>query len=217
MTAFRRRSAGLTTSVVLLAAVIGACSQQTSPPSAIVTPTPGGTSTTSPDGAPLPPSDAAISDANSADAADTADAAPCLGDTFDGGTAPLARCPAGACKAACERVVPKYKGGVADAMVTCLAAATACDPARDVTACLDRALGRACNTAEASTTCSSVVTQCDPNAGGVGSAISQEGCSWIVRGMSSAGSAELVACIRAKIAAGTCPREVATCAEDVRR
>lgn len=156
-------------------------------------------------------------DAAGLDAADAADAAPCIGDAYDGGTAPLARCPAGACKAACERVVPKYKGGVADAMVTCLSGVAACDPGRDVTACLDRALGRACATPEANATCSTIVPQCDPNAGGVGSAISQEGCASIVRGMSTAGSDEFVACIRAKIAAGTCPREVATCAEDVRR
>jgi len=202
------RAMGGLTVVLLLAA---ACSARDPVPNALTAPPnlpP--TGQVSADGA-APPRDP---DAATQDASDAADAAVCLGETHDGG-APLGRCPA-SCKATCERNVPRYKGAVADALVTCLAARPTCSDG-DVTLCLDRALAITCDTAEAQSACRGIVTRCDPNAGGVGSAISQEGCESIVRGMTAAGRAELFACIEAKIVAGTCPREVATCAEDIRR
>jgi hypothetical protein len=114
-------------------------------------------------------------------------------------------------------VRPRYKGQVADAVAACLARETACNPDTNVVLCVDRAFARACPTAEAKTLCAQLVPSCDPNAGGVGSIIDLEGCESLFRGLSAAGRDELATCIRGKITAGTCAREVGACADAIRR
>ena len=171
-------------------------------------PTPGTGSTTP------TPTDASTD--SSVDAADAADGAPpCLGDR-PAQTAETP-CPPGACEASCQRVRPRYKGQVADAVAACLANERACNADTNVVLCVDRAFARACPTAEAKTLCAQLVPACDPNAGGVGSIIDLEGCESLFRGLSPAGRDELGTCIRAKITAGTCAREVGACADAIRR
>jgi hypothetical protein len=150
--------------------------------------------------------------------ADAGDASACLDERLDGGPEPSTKCPkTGPCAVACERLVPRYKAGVATAAATCIANLRSCTSAPEVLPCVDLALGRACADPTAAPYCTPLVTACDPNAGGVGSIISQSGCESFAIGMSASGRAAFASCIQSKIASGTCAKDVGSCADEVRQ
>jgi len=162
------------------------------------------------------PRDAAKDSGRDADAGDASP--PCLDERLDGGPEPSTKCPkTGPCAAACERLVPRYKAGVATAAATCIANLRSCTSAAEVLPCVDLALGRACADPTATPYCTPLVTACDPNAGGVGSVISQDGCVSFASGMSPSGRAAFASCIQSKIASGTCAKDVGSCADEIRQ
>lgn len=166
------------------------------------------------DGATAP--DAARDSGRDGDAGDAGPA--CLDERLDGGPEPSTKCPkTGPCAAACERLVPRYKAGVATAAATCIANLRSCTSAAEVLPCVDLALGRACADPTATPYCTPLVTACDPNAGGVGSVISQDGCVSFASGMSPSGRAAFASCIQSKIASGTCAKDVGSCADEIRQ
>lgn len=133
--------------------------------------------------------------------------------TIDGGVGPTS-C-GGACSAQCDRVKNRYKLGVAQVAIDCIAKLTTCD-ALGVRRCIDLASGRACKDAPTTAYCTPLVTGCDPNAGQAGSNIDQAGCELIANALTQAGRGELSQCIQGKITAGTCAAEVGACANQIR-
>jgi hypothetical protein len=143
----------------------------------------------------------------------------CLDDkvaTIDGGDG---TCPtSGPCSAACADMFGHFKVGVAMFAASCIAKIGAsCDPLLNVIPCVDQAIERACKDPSSTAYCTPLVTSCDPDAGLFGNAITQDGCEEFASAFSSAGRATFKACIEDKIAAGTCEREVVTCADEIRR
>ena len=169
----------------------------------------------------VPSNDAALVDGDAAgDAAvDQLVNGPCWDDKpapIDASATP--GCPSSAtCSAICEHVVDHYKLGVAQVAIACLVALPSCSTQSDVYACVDKALGNACADPAAPAYCTSIVKACDPNAGGLGSSIDQQGCVTFANGFSAAGRSTFAGCLQSKIEAGTCPTEVVTCADEIRR
>jgi hypothetical protein len=126
-------------------------------------------------------------------------------------------CPeTGACSAECAAVRDHYKLGVAQVAIRCIKGLPSCDEPADVRSCVDKALLAACPDSTATTYCEGLVPACDPNAGGPGSQIDQKGCEAIANGLTASGRATFSNCVNAKIEAGTCPTEVALCADAIR-
>lgn len=203
--------------VLAIAVLAGACSEKADVPPGVgaslppPSPPTGGSPSSNPPDAGI---DATIRDA-APDTRDAADAKPCLGDTADGG-APASKCPTtGACAASCARVANHYRAGVAEAAIACVN--KSCTSVASLSLCVDSALAEACPEGTAASYCRPLVTACDPDAGGIGSTISQEGCESFANGLSAAGRSVFASCLQAKITAGTCARENAACADEIRR
>jgi hypothetical protein len=127
-------------------------------------------------------------------------------------------CPAaGTCSAACNRILDRYKLGVAQVAITCLLDLPSCANPTDVIACVDTALGAACLDPTSKGYCTPLVKPCDPNAGGPGSAIDQTGCESFANGLSASGRGVFETCVQSKIDAGTCPMEIVACADEIRQ
>ena len=145
------------------------------------------------------------------------EAGACLGDAPPAADAGVACSASGPCSEACQRITSSYKAAVARAAIECIAALPSCEVTADVVPCVDQALQRACPDPTSAGFCAPLVTACDPNAGDAGSAISLAGCELFANGLSSAGRTTFAACIEDKINQGTCPAEIASCADSIRQ
>ena len=130
-------------------------------------------------------------------------------------------CPA-ACAARCERIAARYLLGVAEAAHACIRRLDSCSEEGDVIPCVDKAMLRACPSAEAPATCAPRVAACDPAAVegkpfAGGGAISVEGCAVFASALSKSGRSEYFGCLERATDAGTCARSGSiTCAGEIR-
>jgi hypothetical protein len=205
---------------VLAAGILWVAGCSSSKPSASTTPPPGESAPIDPP----PPSHHDAGDASDADADDAGDAFPpfqCLDDKpapVDAGVdAGSASCPpSGSCAVPCAHVLDHYKLGVRQVAIRCINKLPSCDNANDVRTCVDDALLATCADPTSPSYCAGLVTQCDPNAGKPGSNIDEAGCESFANGLSASGRTSFSDCINQKVAAGTCPMEVVTCADQIR-
>lgn len=171
-------------------------------------------------GTPGTPADASTKDAGDAgpDASDGASTAidaqspPCLGDTtlnLEGGTP----CSGTDCSAVCSNIFAHYRQGVAEHAAACISKLSSCTDPTVAFACVDDALARACAVSSATSYCTPLVKSCDPTE----FTITQSGCEIFATGMNEAGRDIFGGCIQAKVDAGTCPDEVAECANEIRQ
>ncbi|MBX3200955.1 MAG: hypothetical protein KF894_22640 [Labilithrix sp.] len=202
-----------------LAGAAAACS--TSHPSGVdygTSPAPSDSSDASRDAAEADASDAEADDAAAPDA--TPDAGPCVRDDLapdDAGAKEIVCPTTGPCAEACDRVVARYRPGVAQVAARCVAALPSCESPLDVIPCVDQAVASACADPSSTAYCKPLVSACDPDAGGPMSAISEQGCVMLANGLSDAGRAAFKSCLDDKIASGTCAMEVIECADEIRR
>lgn len=157
------------------------------------------------------------------------DAAPCLGDELvlvDGGApgalivdgGPACASVATACQAGCERIVQRYRAGVALDVVRCLR--EECAGPADIVPCVDRAVALACPAADRAAFCSPLTSACVDEAGDAAAALAtfpQEGCERYASALTADGRATLSACITSVVPAGGCPAGAAGCADRIRQ
>lgn len=208
---------------VVAGAEIG-CSSDDKPPSASTSSSSGGGDGNASDSS-TPRADAATTnDATPADddggdepdATTPVDARVCLGDTTPNDASTAGPCPtSGDCAASCGKMATHFRPGVAYAAAECIATRPDCT-IDDVQPCIDHAALDMCPSSTAKSYCEAFVLRCDPNAGGMGAAISQEGCEQLATALGDQGRTVFRDCIEAAIAAGTCIDDVVKCTEKLR-
>jgi hypothetical protein len=127
-------------------------------------------------------------------------------------------CAPGPCRQTCENLQARYRPGVAAEAVACIGRLAACRSTDDVTACVDRAIARACTDPGATAYCDPLVQGCGPaDSFEDASAIDPKACIDFGSALTDAGRGIFASCIQAAIRAGTCAYTVVQCADSIRR
>ena len=170
------------------------------------------------------PNDAVAEATVDADA--DASSEPCLGDTLapeDGGGAADGGIDCGmsaTCAPMCERIVSRYRAGVAQEAARCIRALPSCTGALDVIPCVDLALARACASPSALAYCDPLRAACvdgDGDAAAGEAVLSKTGCETFASGLSSVGRTVFAACISSATPDAGCPAGAVVCADEIRQ
>ena len=146
----------------------------------------------------------------------TTDGRVCVGDSTATDAAAGSACPAsGECAAPCAKVAANYRLGIALATGECLKKLASCNP-DNVAPCIDHTVLDVCPDPTAKAYCEAFVLRCDPDAGGIGAAISEDGCEELASSLNETGRTTFRGCIETAIEAGTCRQNVVKCVQQLR-
>lgn len=146
------------------------------------------------------------------------DGGSCLDDT---GSAPDCTAQTGtACTTVCQHYLPNYKKGVARSIADCLKLLPSCEGADNaILACVQTALGAACQDPTAEGYCGPLADACNSDAGtdaGAASPLEKQDCVDLANGLNSTGRAAFTTCItEGMTTAGYCTSDPTSCIDQI--